>query len=446
MSEIQAIPGITGVLLGQKPDAAGQLIRLLARTQTDTGELRDAQQLAQLDGLLQHARAHVPFWSARLARLGHGELGWESFRTIPILTRAELQDSGSELQVKNPPPALRITGKATTSGSTGTPVTTHSTWGLGVLARALQLRFQRWHDFDFDAPCAFITSPTPPGVADPPEGGTGPTWAAPLGTGKSHNLNLLAATDEQLAWLCRLAPTYLATYPSNLQTLLLRSRELGQRPQGLRAVVLSSEPVSDELRGLCREIWGAPALATYSASEVGAIGFDAADGSGLVVQSENVLVEVLRDDGSACVAGEVGRVVITTLQDLLRPLLRYEIGDYAEVGEAPSGNVRLPRLRRVLGRERTMIRLPDGRRVWPHFEFGELVRLEALRQWQLVQKRDGTLEVKVVPISNWSDEADRAVLQVVQDALPGLAVSLRVVDKIARTPRGKYLELISELD
>jgi len=31
-------------------------------------------------------------------------------------------------------------------------------------------------------------------------------------------------------------------------------------------------------------------------------------------------------------------------------------------------------------------------------------------------------------------------------APPGLAVSLRVVDKIARTPRGKYLELISELD
>src|SRR5690606_7290 len=87
--------------------------------------------------------------------------------------------------------------------------------------------------------------------------------------------------------------------------------------------------------------------------------------SSYLVQSESAIVEVLREDGSPCEPGEIGRVVVTTLQDLLRPLVRYEVGDYAELGSPPEpGSERLagfPRLRRIVGRQRSMVRLPDGR-------------------------------------------------------------------------------------
>ncbi|HSC89576.1 MAG TPA: hypothetical protein VLC09_19975 [Polyangiaceae bacterium] len=444
-----SIPEISGLLLTEDSGAIVRVLRILEQTAGQRPAERAAQQLAQLEGIVRLARLGTPHGRERLpASLGEGPLTWERFRSIPLLTRAELQAQGERLELSRPPPGLKVTGSTTTSGSTGMPVTSKSTWGLGVMTRALGLRMQRAHGFDLDAPAAFITTPTPPGAADPPLGRKGGPWAAPAGSGPSLQLDLLASTDAQLDWLGSQRPPHLATYPSNLQALLMRSRERGLAPPGVRLIALSSEPIGEELLRLAADVWGARVVATYSANEVGAIAFSATDGQDLVVQSENVLVEVLRDDGSACEPGEVGRVVLTTLQDMLRPLIRYEIGDYAEVAPArPDSPVTLPRLRRVLGRERTMIRLPDGRRVWPHFEFEPLLRLGCLRRWQLVQKSDLSIEVRVVPLSSGGlDEVARtAIGDVVRAALPGVEARVVEVAEIERGARGKYLELISEL-
>lgn len=453
---MKSIPALAPLLASKDDKALPRLVEILEATQLQSPAEREAQQLAQLDGFIRLIRAQLPGSASRFTHIDPKRpLTWRAFRSIPLLTRAALQDAGDSLELPRRPPGFEITGQATTSGSTGTPVTTRSTWGMGALNRAIQIRIQRLHRFDFDATCAFITAPTPAGRADPPHGRSGEAWAAPFGSGRGHQLNLLASTDDQLDWLARLAPKYFATYPSNLHALLLRSRERGVAPRALEQIILSSEPVSPELVQLCRDTWNARVLLTYSSNEVGAMAFGLPDEDELIVQSENVLLEVLRDDGSACEPGEVGRVVVTTLQDFLRPLVRYEIGDYAEVGTPvdaatsltdASALVRLPRLRRVLGRQRTMITLPDGRRVWPHFEFARLVELGCLRQWQLVQKKDRSLEVRVVPLRELAEADFTTIHRVVADALPGIDARVVCVDAIARSPRGKYLELISELD
>ena len=56
------------------------------------------------------------------------------------------------------------------------------------------------------------------------------------------------------------------------------------------------------------------------------------------------------------------RVVISTLHNFAMPLLRYDIGDFAEVGDdCPCGR-RLPVLKRILGRQRNLLCLPSGQR------------------------------------------------------------------------------------
>jgi phenylacetate-CoA ligase len=140
-------------------------------------------------------------------------------------------------------------------------------------------------------------------------------------------------------------------------------------------------------------------------------------------------------------------VVVTTLFDLRRPLIRYEIGDYAEVDSTdPNDPISLPRLKRIVGRQRTMIRLPNGRRVWPHFEFASLVEMGGMRAWQLVQRKDLSMLVRVVPTERYSEAVHDEIVHTVKVALPGLAVKVVEVGAIARTPRGKFRELISELE
>jgi phenylacetate-CoA ligase len=73
-----------------------------------------------------------------------------------------------------------------------------------------------------------------------------------------------------------------------------------------------------------------------------------------------VLVEILDAQGRPCRPGEIGRVVATPLHNVAMPLLRYELDDYAEVGQACACGRGLPVIRRILGRRQNMLRLPDG--------------------------------------------------------------------------------------
>ena len=397
---VASLTAVQRLLFSKEPSAEviRKLVALLEESAHISRESRRLQIEAQLSGVLRVAATLVPFYRERLPAWCREEpFDAARFSELPILRRSDLQEQAERLENPRPPEPYRPLGSTSTSGSTGAPILTKGHRAAGLMKRAQQIRFQRRAIFDFDAPCAFLTTPQKAGFADPPEGLVGPPWSAGYGSGPSFVLDLMADTDAQLDWLIRKNPTYLATYPSNLQALLLRSDERDERPIGLRAIVLSSEPVSPELMQLSRDFWGARCLATYSSSEAGLMGAPMNDGEGYYVEAEAVHVEVLRDDDTPCRPGEVGRVVITTLQEFLRPLIRYEVGDYAEVVEDDASDpITLPRLGRVVGRQRTMIRLPDGRRVWPHFEFAPLLEVGGIRKWQLVQHADLSIDRKSV--------------------------------------------------
>lgn len=444
-----------------RPEARQELLRALERHESlDAGALRRVQ-LRHLTQWLAAVARGVPFYREHLApALRRGAaLTWDDFQRLPVLSRKDVQELGSALECRNPPPAFRAISQNSTSGSTGRPLLTKGSRAAGEWTGILHQRLLRWQGLDPDRTCAFITKPMPPGQADPPEGATAGPWAAPLGRGRAISLDLRADVRDQLRWLEHKRPAYLATYPSNLLALLKLSEELKVHLPSIEAVSLSSEPVSEELVRLCAAQWGprgrggARCVATYSASETGLLAAQAVGAPSYLVQPENAVVEVLRDDGSPCEPGEIGRVVVTTLQDLLRPLVRYEVGDYAELDALPPEHgvgalpprAGFPRLRRIVGRQRTMVRLPDGRRIWPFFELAPLVAIGAVEQWQMVQKKDGTLAVRLVAHRALTADEERCVREVVEEALPGIRPRLEYVDHIPRTPRGKYLELVSEL-
>ncbi len=429
---------------GEKAKLLGNL---LAVTATQSPAERAAQTLAQVSGMVRLSRTLVPYYRDRLPHIPAKITSFEDFAQLPLVTRDHIQEYRLRLHNNTPPDIFRSTGVATTSGSTGKPIETHGHPPAQALGQQLQYRLQRIHGFDFNARCAFIVNPEPSGRADPPEGARGSRpWGGSNGSGDSVFLNLLSDPKDQLDWLVRMKPKYLSTYPSNLQALVQLTQASGVRPVGLEKIVLSSEPASEELVALVSQEWGATCVLTYSAREVGLIAAGAPDKGGYHLQSENVYVEILDDGGNPCSPGVVGRIVVTTLQDLLRPLIRYEIGDYGEFAEeSPDDSVTLPRLRRVVGRKRSMIRLPDGRTVWPHFEFASLLKVGGLVQWQLVQRKDLSILVRVVSRGAFSEPLRRAVTHVVQEGLPGVTVEVQPVKEIERTRRGKYLELISEL-
>jgi phenylacetate-CoA ligase len=251
---------------------------------------------------------------------------------------------------------------------------------------------------------------------------------------------------EALAdWLLRFDPVYLLAYPSIVEPLMDAVATRGGPPPSLEEIRLISEPLDPGVEARLRKEWRVRSTDLYSANEVGYIAFRCREQGRLHLQSEALLVEILDEAGQPCATGETGRVVVTALHNLATPLLRYELGDYATVGERCPCGRGLPVLGRVQGRVRNLVRTPDGRHYWPNELMG-IRSVAAIIQAQFVQTALDTVEVRVV-CSRALSAAD--IAEAVAKTRRALGYPFEVlvvpVDSIPRGPTGKFEEFLSLL-
>jgi phenylacetate-CoA ligase len=154
------------------------------------------------------------------------------------------------------------------------------------------------------------------------------------------------------------------------------------------------------------------------------------------VQAENVLLEIVD-----------GQVLISTLHNFASPLLRYELGDLAEWGEPCACGRGLPVLKKVHGRKRNRLRLPDGRSEFPYLgEHGQIHAASGVtvRQFQFVQKSVEEVEVKLVTDRAFSaEEADRVRRLVQANLGHPFRITLTRCEEIPKGPGGKLEEFVS---
>lgn len=372
------------------------LLFQLERSQWAAPEALLAMQMRQLEILLAHAAHAVPFWGERLrplAGLSRGELRPEHLRELPVLGRAEVQDAGTDLVSPLLPDGHGPTADVPTTGSTGRPVVVKQTKVSQLFYNAFTMRMHLWHGRDFDgivAALLVVKSGDEKAALERPV-----PWAAAFGPSPSYRMDVRSPIAEQVRWLRDVDPHYIVTYPSNAAAL---AEEVGRsgRPLGrLGHVATLGEIVRPEQREACRRHLGVDIVDTYSSMEAGVLALQCPGHAHYLVQSEGVYLEVVDEGGRPCRPGEVGRVLVTVLHNFAFPLIRYEIGDYAEVaGPCPTGRG-LPALARIVGRVRNMLVLPSGDRIWPSFPAELFLAVAPVRQIQLVQHAADAIEVKL---------------------------------------------------
>ena len=255
---------------------------------------------------------------------------------------------------------------------------------------------------------------------------------------RRRTLSVLEPLDRQFEALRDSDPQILHGLPSVLEPLALRAEAEGFSPADLRVVFSSSEALTPAARKLIERALGAPVLDSYGAAEA-LIGWECTPGGGIHVLDRNVVLEVVGDDGRPLPAGEIGRVVITTLDNPAMPLVRYAIGDMAVApGEdrCPCGRAG-PLIPRVLGRQVPLFEV-SGAEVSPWGVIARMHELESVRQFQLVQEAPDELVVLVRGRSPVAP-VDRAELaRLVADELgPSVRVELREVERIDPLATGK---------
>lgn len=442
-----AVPGIAWPAI--LSDAGAHLLALnfqLERSQWWPPEEMQRHQLVQLRVLLAHAAQAVPHYRRREYRdwLQRPEReSWAAFHELPLLTRSQAQAAGEALFAAALPEQHGALSEDETSGSTGMPLRYRTTALAGFFWNAFTLREHFWHGRDFSARHAFIRSR--------PASDLAPTWGNPsnqvFACGESANLPVRSTLSEKRDWLQAMNPHYLMSTPSTLRALAQAALAEGLVLPRLREVRTVGETVSAELRKLVHEAWGADLVDLYSSSECGLLALQCPHTGHFHAQSEWAVVEVLDERGRACAPGEVGRIVATPLHNFAMPLVRYDTGDFAEVGEPCPCGRGLPRLNRILGRRRNRMILPGGGTVWPNLSslpWRELA--PALRRFQMTQRNDHSLLLRYEAQRAFAADEHDCLADALREHLRcSLPLAFERVDALPLSQAGKLEDFITEL-
>ena len=166
---------------------------------------------------------------------------------------------------------------------------------------------------------------------------------------------------------------------------------------------------------------------------------------GLHVTAENLIVEVVDDEGRPVAAGVEGRVVVTDLFNYAMPFVRYANGDRAVAGGRCECGRGLPVLAEVVGRQADILTTPDGRSVsglyFPHL----LKDFPSVRRFQVVQDQPDEVVLTLEAPGVTREELDRIAAAVGAVLGPAVRFTVRPVDQIALSPSGKLLVVVNRV-
>ncbi|MBC7994877.1 MAG: AMP-binding protein [Rhizobacter sp.] len=144
-------------------------------------------------------------------------------------------------------------------------------------------------------------------------------------------------TELQVQAIADLRPAGYMGTPSFLKLIVEKAAEMGKPIPSLRKAAVGAEAFPPSLRDWLAER-GITAYQFYGTADLGTIAYETSARQGLVID-EGVIVEIVRPGtGDPVPEGEVGELVVTTLNPDY-PLIRFGTGDLSAVlaGTCPTG-------------------------------------------------------------------------------------------------------------
>ncbi len=304
-------------------------------------------QIEQIENLLRFAGKHAPFYRDSLKfldKLPERGLYEQHLAYIPILSYTDLQKYGQKIIIRKPLPGHGKPRMIRHSKFTGPPITILASGLLDTWNQALALRSQDWHEMDVSLVNLDICN------SFKQQKNADDHWSVLPWSGPSSALSVDRPVEDLFEEFIRIAPNYLGTLPGILQSFVELTVSRGIKPRNLRLVHCRSEYLDPELRELAEKAWNVPIIHEYFVKEIGVIALQCPDNNNLHIQSECIHVEVLDEDDQPCHAGQIGRIVVTPLRNYQTPLIRYDTGNDAEMGDRCSCGRTLPVLTRILER------------------------------------------------------------------------------------------------
>jgi len=225
--------------------------------------------------------------------------------------------------------------------------------------------------------------------------------------------------------------------------------ESGLSAPPMKSVVATSMMLLEPERIVIEKVFNCAVTNRYGCEEVGLIACECERHGGLHVNSEHVIVELLRPDGTPAAQGEEGEVVVTDLINRGMPLIRYAIEDVAVWSTEPCPCGRgLPSLERVVGRLADFLFRRDGSLVaGVSLVEKTLTVIEGIEQLQIIQEEMDRFSLNVVPTSSFSDDSRTELENAIHDVFGcDIRLEIHVMDRLPQERNSKYRFAICKVD
>lgn len=243
--------------------------------------------------------------------------------------------------------------------------------------------------------------------------------------------------------LQKFRPDYFYGYVSIITEFARYVIDKGLKGQiALNSVITTAEVLTDSDRMIIEEAFGAKVFDEYGCGEVGTIAHECEYGS-MHLSSENVLVEILDEQGNPTHPGVSGELVVTDLTNHSMPLIRYRLKDFATLGQSSCHcGKSLPILQKVHGRQYDSLVNRQGEKF--HGEFFLYIVEDARKKGisvdgiQFIQNINLDVDVKVVmKIDDYSLFSEFVKDRLRKDFDKNISVNVSRVSFIEREPSGK---------
>jgi len=400
----------------------------------------------ELRKLLVHSFTNVPFYKKKYSDAGFSIKDFQNFRLkdlnkLPFLEKEELRQFGKTELLSN----TRNKGDFySSSGSTGTPTSIyysrefHQKWSA-----AFEVRIREWAGVDRFTPRGMIGGRKILKRNTPPfyryNYFEKQTYFSAYHIGPSNiNSYLKGIIDGKVE--------YMTGYAMSNYLLAKEFEKAGIIPPKMKAIITSSETLTNEMRITLEKVYDCKVFDSYSGVE--ACGLISESNDRELLNSPDVgIIEVLDEKANNVKENEIGELISTGILNYDQPLIRYKIGDRISFRNVNDFNnqTQMPIIKSINGRIEDVVIGPNGNiMVRFHTVFIDIYGLIAS---QTIQKTISHIELKLVVDVDYNDLKSEIIMidRLKYQLGNSIKVSFVYVNELPRTSSGKIKAVISKI-
>lgn len=420
----------------------------LNRTQWLSRDELLARQRDKLHRLLEYAYQHVPYYQRVFREISFTPADFltdpASFQKIPTISKAVISENFDSMVTKDPARQKDLILNHT-GGSTGRRLTFMQDSNFRDYVTADVHRHIGWTGWKFGEPHAYLWGADYEVATQKALRTRAMDWALNRFVCNAYTLSeaSMAAFVEQIR---QKRPKVLFGYASALTRFAQFVKDNGFDDIKFMGMLSSAEVLHKRQREIIEPVLGSRVLDRYGTRELGGIGCECSEHTGLHISIEDVYVEVLRNEQPVS-PGEEGDIVVTNLNNYAMPFIRYHIEDLGRLSQTscPCGRG-LPMMEVVSGRASDLLKTKDGRVIHAAFFTHTFFDMSEIKQFQITQKNYDHIVVALVEQEKLGAERLNFIEHHIKNMVgPDARVEIQLMDTIPPKASGKHRFIVSEV-